>query len=419
MLNLNARVRAYLALLSSMRGEGYIIHALERMQRESPLSSLDFAFAHEIAAGACRMSFALDYVAKKLAHQGKLSLKAKEKALLQTALYQHLFMDRVPLYAITNETMEIAKKYCHPTFAKFLHALMRRLNDCDTTLPEGNSIKDLSIHFSYPEMFVKDILTDYGLEEAKAIFKAGNIAPKMMVRVRGNQHLNDIAYLFEKSLSAGVVNSKADITKSSDLYIQNATPILLLNDLSEVTHLSRQAPISILDLCASPGGKLLAAHDLFPNAILFANDVSKEKLVKLNENIAKYGLNVAVTEGRGEDYSKGKFGNEKFDLIILDVPCSNSGVLNKRPEARHRLHEKAQEELFKTQLNLLEAAVTMLKPKGEIWLMTCSLLKKENQALVHEICNRHQLKNIWMKTILPNCDGWDGGFACLLKRQAE
>lgn len=413
------RERAYLALLASLRDEGFITNTLENFQKHAPLSPLDYAFAYEIAAGSARMALALDAIAEKLSDKQKLSLKLKERALLRTAIYQHTFMDKVPLYAIANETMELAKKYCHPTFGKFVNALLRRLEAGTPALPSSDSPHDLAVRLSYPKGFVSSLLHDYGLDAAKAILAAGNLPPHMMVRIRPKCPQEQIesygiAQVWENRLSVGELRDKLQyrpISSSPYFYIQNATPVALLDALAQKTALT---PLSILDLCSSPGGKLLALHDLFPDAHLFANDVSEEKLIKLKANIAKYGLKADIRCGLGEEYT-GTDKEQRFNLIVVDAPCSNSGVLNKRPEARWRIDTQSLNELRQTQLKLLTKAYELLQKDGEIWFMTCSILKEENEGVVEALCKTIPLKATWMQTILPNDNGWDGGFACLLK----
>lgn len=186
------------------------------------------------------------------------------------------------------------------------------------------------------------------------------------------------------------------------------TPVALVADLASKS----SYPQRVLDICASPGGKLLAAHDHFPKAKLFANDISPEKILRLTQNLTKYGVTAQVRCGQGEDYPI----SEPFDVVILDVPCSNSGVLNKRPEARWRLTAEALQALKTQQLGLLEHALTLIGKQGVIWYLTCSILKAENEQLMAAFCQKHAMKMAYARTILPNAEGWDGGFACLLQK---
>jgi len=411
---LSPREAAYLALLSSLKQENFVVKSLEAWKQRDHPSALDFAFAYEIASGSARMALALDEIAVRLTTNQKLSLKLKERALLRTAVYQHCFMDRVPLYAIVDETIKIAKKYCHVNFANFLNALLRKLSDHTVALPQGNAIAELSVRLSYPTYFVKTLIDDYGLTEAIDILEISNKPPVTMVRIRpGNDSSLSLKLLDNENSSMGILENATQmeaIAASANFYIQNVTPASLIADLAAQV---KSAPQRILDLCAAPGGKLLAAHDFFPEAVLFANEVSQEKLRLLSKNLEKYQLNAHLTCGLGEEYS----GEERFDLVILDVPCSNSGVLHKRPEARWRLRPEAIKELKATQLSLLQQAATLINNDGYIWYLTCSILKEENERLLIEFCRKSSMELVWNRTILPNKEGWDGGYGALLKQK--
>lgn len=410
---ITAREAAYLAVLGTLRDHQFVEQALASWQLEHHPTPIDYAFAQEIAYGAVRMAMALDHLAAQLASNKKLQLKPKEKALVRTALYQHRFMDRVPLYAIVNESVTLAKKHCGTFFAKFLHAILRQLETASQTLPEGDNPQQLSIAFSYPIDFVNDLIRLYGIETAKEIMKIGNKPGPVMTRIRqGGPIVDGLRILKEGSLPLAIVEDKkllSELVRSKDYYIQNVTPVVLLEYLAD----GYSPPRKVLDLCAAPGGKTLAIHDLFPGASLSANDVSEKKLRLLRENFDKYQIDVQLSESTGEMLQTG----ELYDLIIIDAPCSNSGVLNKRPEARWRLDEAHYKALQQIQCNLIAHAANMLRPEGQIWYMTCSILYQENEWVVEHVCKANDLELVKSpKTILPNSEGWDGGFACALRK---
>lgn len=416
---MNAREAAYIAVLNALRDEKFVTQSLAEWQQADHPVTQDFAFAYEIASGTIRMALALDYISAGLSAKGKLSLKLKERALLRTAIYQCCFMSRVPLYAIVDETIEIAKRHCHSTFVSFLNAMLRKLNDGIPVLPSDQSSVAMSIRYSYPTYFVDALIDEYGLVTAENILNAGNLPPKTMVRVRPGVDINKEAFAFlnpmrEAGLPVAIVekaSSLATLGAMPEIYIQNATPVSLVGALAEKT----PPPLKILDLCASPGGKLLAAHDLYPNAELYANDVTAGKVMLLSQNLSKYGVKAHLNCGWGEEYHD----SADFGLVILDVPCSNTGVLNKRAEARWRLSIDHMKEQTEKQSHLLQHAVTLLAPGGAVWYLTCSILRSENEDIVNEACEKFGLELVCSKKILPDESGWDGGFGCLLIRKKE
>lgn len=386
--SMSSREAAFQALLGAMRDEGFISDFLQ----QQPLSSQDYQLAHQIAYGACRMRLSLDEIARQLSGRPTLQLKKRERALLHTALYQCYYMDRIPLYAVVNESVAIAKKLGNIAFSSFLNAILRNTERKKTVLPSDNSIESLAIRYSYPPFLVEQFLNAFGLQEAQSIMEAMNAPGITTARTRARPwKIIQVEDLFA-------------IANSPDYYIQNATPVSLLEHLS----ITSASPRSILDLCSAPGGKLIAAHDLYPRAELFANDLTESKLTLLRENLSKYNISATLTYGPGQEYPK----NQQFDLIIVDAPCSNSGVLNKRPEARWRLTSETLHEQAKQQAALLEHAKTLLSPQGQIWYMTCSILPEENEGVVGKVSG---MKVVAEKTVLPSIDGWDGGFGCVLE----
>lgn len=411
---MRAREAAYLALLAAMRDEAFIAVTLKNWEKTHHPSKQELSLAWEIAHGSMRKLLTLQHVAKQCAVKAQLDLKLKERALLYTAFYQCLYMSKVPPYAIVNETVALAKKYCHAMFAGFLNAILHKLQNSSVSIPTDDAVSSLSIRTSYPPFFIQELIHDYGLESAKLLLEVQNNPPTLMARVRGstvNEELPPFETVHEtlkviKFKERGVPET---LWTTPRLYFQNVTPSALLLQLSSKSSLKE--PQSILDLCASPGGKLLGVHDLYPAAKLFANDVSEEKLKKLKENCRKYDLKAEISCGKGEEFKS----DPLFDLLILDVPCSNSGVLNKRPEARWRLTRENLEALEKVQMSLLERASQLISSEGEIWYMTCSILKRENEKFIQSACRKLGLNICDHFTILPNLEGWEGGFAALLK----
>lgn len=345
-----------------------------------------------------RMKLTLDHFILQLNAFQKVSLKLKPLLLLRSAIYQITMMDKVPLYAVVNETVELAKKYCSFPIAGFINAILRKKEAVPLKYSEGASAKALSLRFSYPQELIQHLLKQFTLSETKQILKSGNLPPHLMARKR-----------FTKGLEMVPLSSSnlANYTSSHDCYIQNRTPALLFHHLAHKSHFE---PDIILDLCSSPGGKLLLAHDYFPKASLFANDVSEAKIERIKENLTKYQFSAHLSTIPAEEYPL----ERKFDLIIADIPCSNTGVLNKRPEARWRFSKEALAELKTLAHGILSRAKDLLTANGKIWLMTCSILKEENQDLVASTCSSLHLYCTHQELILPDDQGNDGGFAAEL-----
>lgn len=409
MKHLSAREHAFLALRSYWREGQYLVRWFEKAG-DFFVHDQDIALAREIAYGVVRRKKSLDYLIEQLLDEGHtLKVKLKEKIILRMALYQYYFMDRVPLYALVDEAVSLARKYCHSIFVKFVNALLRKLEGKVLSLPSD----DLSVNLSYPKFFVEQLIEDYGVETAKAIMAQGNNPGVTMVRLldESKSLSEEVAFQTEEK-DVFVVRDRLALGASlapRDYYIQNIASVKLLRFLARGVEM----PQRVLDLCASPGGKTLLLKGLFPEAKYYANDINGNKLSRLKENFERYGVEAALNMGRGEDF----VFDDEFDIIVLDVPCSNSGVLNRRPEARWRIDKEHLSTLETEQLSLIGHAVKGLSFRGQLWYMTCSILKRENERVVAEACHKYGLRVCGeMKTLLPNEKGCDGGFACALVR---
>lgn len=278
----------------------------------------------------------------------------------------------------------------------FFNALLRKASLHKPKLPAKDSIR-----YSYPEGFIKQLKNAYSKEVVQNILESGNRVAPLMARVRYGIREEP---LFSEKPDFILLNQPI---LDPQIYIQNVTPALLIYKLAE----RLKSPKIILDLCAAPGGKLLYLHDLYPESSLYANDISEEKIKKISENLAKYKVNATLTQGLGEEYESEK----KFDLIVLDVPCSNTGVLNKRPEARWRLTATLDKELQDIQAKLFERALKLLSPQGVIWYMTCSVLPEENEGMIQRMKKKWPIQVDFEKLQLPTMDGYDGGYAAEIR----
>lgn len=251
----------------------------------------------------------------------------------------------------------------------------------------------------------------------------------------------------------GVVRSKQllrQLTADPRWYVTNGTPAGLIARLAEgaVARIlgdgDKRPPLRVLDVCAAPGGKGLAVWDVVREGQghpvrLVMNDVSEEKTARIRGNLGKFGLlpvalegedaaDVRISIGDGTALSLENDSDPGYDVVIVDAPCSNAGVLGRRPEARWRLGDGTLlSELEQTQLALLRSAKALLSRAhegAEVWYMTCSILRREDEGQVARACAELGLdvvdEGLEMK-VLPAEGGlggaFDGGYGVALRRK--
>ncbi len=195
--------------------------------------------------------------------------------------------------------------------------------------------------------------------------------------------------------------------------------LFIVQDLTAsvpVRLLNPQRGWKILDMCAAPGGKTTQLAELTGDkASITATDIDSERLFKLKENIGRLGIKSVEIS----DYEK--IAGSEFDCILLDVPCSNTGVLAKRVETRFRLEKRMITELVKMQRELLEKAAAIVKPYGKICYSTCSIQSQENNEVIRDFLTSHANFKIASEQLILPCSGefdHDGGYAAILLRNS-
>ncbi len=290
--------------------------------------------------------------------------------------------------------------------------------------PESSPADYLSIVFSLPGWLVSDWLNKFGAELTRRICLASNRKPG--IYIRPNCLKISVQELAEKFNLADI---EIDITpQDSMIRIKRPRMITQLPGFAEglftvqditasrvVKMLSPRPDWTILDLCAAPGVKTTQLAEITGDSVtIIATDIDAERLKKVEENITRLGIkNVEVVPYE-------QLQNSKFDCILLDVPCSNTGVLARRVEARHRITPVAIKKLVKTQTELLNTAAPMLNPHGIICYSTCSIQKDENSSLIKNF-RRNNLSFILSseKLTLPSAEHFDcdGGYTAILTKK--
>jgi 16S rRNA (cytosine967-C5)-methyltransferase len=204
---------------------------------------------------------------------------------------------------------------------------------------------------------------------------------------------------------------KTDLIDSGAIYIQDPATAMapcLVN--------SKNAK-NILDICAAPGGKTLMFSELYPNAKIVAMDRSPRRLKRVAENIERTKKdNVTIIEGNA---LKPPFEKNSFDVVFTDVPCSNTGVIRRRPDVIWRFTQKHLDEILKLQMNILDSSSNLVKPGGVLVYSTCSIEKDENNIQIDKFLSRNKdFRFVKDRLLLPS-EINDGAYAAVIKKRRE
>jgi 16S rRNA (cytosine967-C5)-methyltransferase len=414
--------------------KGYITTILNELLRQTSETQR----ATDLTLGTIRNRIAIDDVITQFADCPVERIQSKLLNIIRIASFELIYNPRTPEYSIVNEAVNIARKLAGKKQTAFVNAVLRQITrhiedrlvylsqaKSRRTLPqnlstgcqfdkdilpdlEGSPSHYLSTAFSLPKWLVVDWLNEFGRDSTHQICFASNRRPGIYIRPNTlkitTQHLADKFRQadIDFDIVPNVIPAQAGIQKSIDagdsmIRIKSPKAITELpgfkQGLFTVQDITASLPVrllnprpewTILDLCAAPGTKTTQLAELTEDsAQITATDIDPERLKSVKENISRLGItNVSIVAY--EDVL-----NSKFDCILLDVPCSNTGVLSKRIEARYRINPKALEKLTKTQSVLLDTAVKMLESKGTICYSTCSIQKAENSERIRDFLQKH------------------------------
>lgn len=398
-------------LVEWSRQSRYAAELIEDRVRQAGLSPQDHAFVHDLVLTTLRHLSLLDHWIGELTAQRHLDHRARW--LLRLGLVQLLILD-VPPHAAVNETVGIAG----PASA-LVNAVLRRVTREKDALLAQRSALPPEIQYSHPRPILKRWIAQHG-EPAAIALAEWNQHPAP-VFVRQNPLISESAAHFDGNPSLHPIGEgfyRCDSLPREALaagwcYAQDPSTALAVRALAP------QPGENVLDACAAPGGKTALIAALMGNqGKIVATDNSSKRLKRWQENIDRLGVTCALSYTH--DWTKDQpspTGDLLFDRILLDVPCSNSGVIRRRVDVRWRLDpERDFPAMAVQQGRLIDQVLTVLRPGGTLAYSTCSIDHEENGGVVEAALRRHpRLSLIQSHLQWPPSTGMDGAFFALLR----
>lgn len=382
-----------LSVLEDVFDQGaYSNIALNKALESSRLSTQDKGLATELVYGTVSRKITLEWY---LAHfiEDREKLDTWVYYLLILSLYQLVYLDKLPTHAVVNEAVTLAKRGRGAD--KFVNAILRKISQSTLPNPAGIKRKNkrLSVQYSVPVWLVQTLIAEYGDERAEKIFQSLHIRNKASIRVTDSQQLDRLAEELGAQYSqlspVGLVKSHGhfaatDYFKEGLITIQDETSQLVAPTLKI------QGEEQILDACAAPGGKTCHMASYLTSGKVIALDLYEHKLALIEENAQRLGLADKI-ETKRLDASRihEEFGPDTFDKILVDAPCSGIGLIRRKPDIRYNKAAMDFENLKNIQLQILDSVCQSLKIGGIITYSTCTIIKKENQEVIHEFLHRH------------------------------
>ena len=393
-----ARELALHVLQSLETGKQRSDQILHQALQHSALNRIDRALTTGLVNGVLRYRLQLDFIIGRFYHHNLEKAAPVMKNILRLGAYQILFLSKVPDWAAVNECVKLARKYKGDRMSKLVNGVLRKITPesvaLDEWLKEKTTEERLAVKYSHPQWLVERWVRAYGVQKCEDTLIYNNQFPSFGFRI--NQLKNSAGKFFADPAMTDATHEECGIENfflSKDfgsfepavidgrLTVQNPTQALaclLLNPASGS---------NVLDLCAAPGGKATFMAELMNNSgQVTAIDRYEQKLAKTESHAEALGITIIHTVA--ED-ARSFTPDVRPDFILLDAPCSGTGVLGRRAELRWKLSAETLLELQILQAELLDHAAELLDEDGVLVYATCSIEPEENSLQIYSFLRRH------------------------------
>jgi 16S rRNA (cytosine967-C5)-methyltransferase len=404
-----------MALRTWRRGREFADSVIARILEAGKLASSDRAFAFDLFYGVLRNLTLLDFW---IACLRPSSVDVDLRDILRLGLYQLLLIDTAE-HAAVYETVELAPKNRGSVINGILRNAARRREELLTKA----KVQPLSVRTSHPEFLTARWEEAFGLENTEILCAWDNQPPPLYARINRLKITRDAflrTYPEARPLSenpdfAEFPSLEREAIINGHCYIQDPSTALACRMMEA------KPGEKILDACAAPGGKTSYLAELMHNeGLIVACDRDQERINLLQENIERLGIKIvcAIRGERTHDNAPNEIASlAPFDRILVDAPCSNTGVMRRRVDVRWRLQAGDFVRMPKQQLSILRTVVPLLKPGGVLVYSTCSLEREENELVVESLMDEFPNLSVSQEgNLFPFRDHFDGAFAAALVR---
>lgn len=394
------------------------------------LNEKDVGLISEIVYGVTTWRLTIDEIIKK---HSKIKLKKISLwilNILRMGIYQIIFLDKIPKSAAVNESVNLAKRYGHSSSSNFVNAILRKVSksDYEEFFQINDNIERISKTTSMPEWIIKQLLIYNNYEKVELICKNLNLRPKTTIRIN---KLKIKKEQLTKSLDEKNIEYKnteyddfliLDNMKNIENFDLFKNGFFTIQDISaglSSIMLSPQKGEKVLDACAAPGGKTTYMAEMMQNSgEILAWDIYEHRTKLIRQNADRLGISIIKTEERDATVYDENL-NEKFDKILLDVPCLGIGVIRRKPDIKWQRKYEDIKEIAQIQENILSICSRYLKKGGFLVYSTCSIFKEENEDIIYKFLNKNENFEIdknGIKNIVPD-ENNDGFFICKIHKK--
>lgn len=441
----NAREVALLTLSACEKQGAWSDLALKKNIHAAALDSRDAALATKLCFGVLQNRMLCDFYIGKFSTVPVERMENKVLVALRLGVYQMAFLTKIPVSAAVNESVALARKFSkNPRSPGLVNGILRAVARNLDHLPlieERENAVYLSIRYSHPLWLVNAFLSALGPQETERLLAADNEEPATVAQI--NTLRSDMEGVLASlraegaqaephpwlpgcvTLTGGGDLERLSAFRDGRIYIQDAAARL------SILAAGPESGMRVLDACAAPGGKSFAAAiAMGGNGEVTACDIHPHKKKLIESGAERLGLGCIHACVLDAKLRQAPFV-DAFDLVIADVPCSGLGIIRKKPDIRYKSPEPL-EGLPPVQSAILDNLAYYVKPGGVLLYSTCTLLERENGAVVEQFLARHvnySLESFELPgpigkaaggfiTLWPHIHGTDGFYIAKLRRQS-
>ncbi len=402
-------------------------------QNRKNINEKDIGLISEIVYGVTTRKLTIDEIIKKYSKIRLKKISPWILNILRMGIYQIIFLDKIPKSAAVNESVNLSKKYGHTSSSNFVNAILRKIEkkDYEELFQIQDDIERIAKTTSMPNWIVKELLKHNNIKQVEEICTNSNIRPQLSIRIN---RLKTNKENFYKKLKENKINYK-ETEKEDFLILENIKNIenlelfrqglFTVQDISAGLTAKILCPNSgeyVLDACSAPGGKTTYIAELMNNnGSIEAWDIHEHRTKLVEENAKRLGVNIIKTKVKDATIFDKEYEN-KFDKILLDVPCLGLGVIKRKPDIKWQRQYEDIEEITKIQKLILNNCSKYLKYGGILVYSTCSILKDENENVINNFLGENKdfeilkVEGNTFINILPDKEK-DGFFICKLVKK--
>ncbi|MBQ9096984.1 MAG: 16S rRNA (cytosine(967)-C(5))-methyltransferase RsmB [Clostridia bacterium] len=417
-----------LSILMKTESEGaYSNIEINKTFAAADIDSRGKAFVTNIVYGVLQNKIRLDYIISQFSKLPMKKITDDVKNILRMGLYQLIFMDKVPEYAVVNESIKLVRKCKKASSAGFVNAILRGYIRNGIAYPK-DALSYECTYYSYPEWLGRLLYEAVGTDATK-IMASGNMTPPFSARVNTLKISRD--EFIEKTgakacticddgviFESGISVSDDEMFRNGYYYPQDEASMMPAKALSP------KEGETVIDVCAAPGGKTTHIAQLMGNkGKIFAFDIYKHKLKLIEDNAKRLGIDIIspVLQDASEI-------NDEYisiaDKVLVDAPCSGLGILRRKPEIKYNRTPEDLVSLSTLQQKILGSSAKYVKPGGELVYSTCTINPGENEKVIEEFLANNKnfelidldFENSPYIKLFPHIHNTDGFFIAKVRR---